>query len=831
MGVEKFFTSLKKDQPQIIVSLDNNIKFDVDYMYVDFNSILYKITTEIEEDLNKILIDIIYKNYIPEEHQSIIEKYKINNVSRENFISTYDEMKIDEYFVEMTIMDVKRILSEHINHGNIKRIFISIDGIPNMAKIVEQRKRRYMSYVLAELKNYIYEKHDEKMSDNRKLFEKYRVRFSRSKFSKTGFMDNIISRLKSELFTKDMYNSYPNLETYICSDNNEIGEGEKKIMQDIVSFSKNGKYVIYSPDSDLIILSMIIKNQVDAKNENKSEFHILRYDQYNKIYDLININGLEYNIYDYICEHIEQTIEKPVKNNIMNDIVFIFNVFGNDFIHKIDSIDIQKDFLLLLNVYGQMINKKGGYGNYNLVYSKEIGECEEVDVSFAGTKKEYRLNYNNFIEYLSILKDYEPDMIAETYLLKKYRNYNHLKKILSNSSPEFSTVHKGMVEYCEFANIIFKFVNDFTNYLNKNSSHFINNISNNAVVDKKKIGIKIKKRYDNLMENLLRNVSKTNNKIDGKSWFNHCETIKNLLKIFIKIEFGKDMETIEYDLLKRYIICSCKYDDIDNKIFSLIFPKLKLYEYDDNPKSNYHQNKISEQMVYDELRNSIEEVDHVLYELDNMIGTYKYKLNAVDDNVGKIDFKIINGLYAYSYQTKEKYSKFYYDAHFSNQFVDNLCHEYFAGVCWIFDFYFNKNNAEQNKQYVSKWFYKYNVSPLIGDLWKFLKNKKNNGNLLDKTYYSVSVNKLVAMDSFFNNSEHYLYITPQTTSNSSMFPNLKEMANKINIYCKSGVLFDAELPIDCRRSLYLSKSLLWSIDAVGYEEFIEFTRNKINIKL
>ena len=61
MGIERFFNSLRKKDilQEGSISVDLKNKIDTDYLYVDFNSIIYTIVNEIEKELNMILYYII----------------------------------------------------------------------------------------------------------------------------------------------------------------------------------------------------------------------------------------------------------------------------------------------------------------------------------------------------------------------------------------------------------------------------------------------------------------------------------------------------------------------------------------------------------------------------------------------------------------------------------------------------------------------------------------------------------------------------------------------------------------------------------------------------
>ena len=77
------------------------------------------------------------------------------------------------------------------------------------------------------------------------------------------------------------------------------GEGEKKIMDDIITNKKKGSYVIYSPDNDVVLLSALMMNILN----NMSTFYVIHYDKNavgNERVDIINVKSFVDNLYNWI---------------------------------------------------------------------------------------------------------------------------------------------------------------------------------------------------------------------------------------------------------------------------------------------------------------------------------------------------------------------------------------------------------------------------------------------------------------------------------------------------------------------------------------------------
>lgn len=831
MGIEKFFNSLVKNeiiQTDNLLITKNNIV--VDYIYIDFNSILYKIAMTIENTLNKLFYELLIGN-VTQDSLKIASKWnydtKLFNLN--HFKNYFNEKYIDLVFIDFVKEDLEFITEKLIDGDKIKYIFISMDGVPNMAKIIEQKKRRYMGYILNESKKEIYINNTHKMDELRKIYEINKIKFSRGKIlGFHEFMLKISSSLKSDNFVENLKKKHKQLKEYVFSGSNIPGEGEKKIMEDILSKNMKGNYAIYSPDADLIILSSIVLNKLN----NNSYMHILRFDQQGFRYDIIDIITLNNNIYNYINDRITSELHNVVqKNNIINDIMFIFTMFGNDFIHKIESIDARKDFEILLNTYANYIIKKKSY----------IIENNKNDNS------SWNINYENIKTYIQLLSEKEKDLLNDVYLLRQYKNYNHLKKQYYNIF-WFDTLHKTLIHYTSMANIIFKIIkkweikfnNKKYNYLNSNkNSSFKKEINHDKLanyINKQNTYIKTKltKYVNNIDDSIIR---KNNDEKEENKY------VHQFIKIFLIIELNVDLEkngindnNLYYnfiDILKKEIF---KYNG--KKIYAHLSPNLYLDEYKYTTKDKYHSKKIQETMISDKMK--ITDYDNEIYAFEFMLDKYKNKLNAVNDLIGTVHLKYVNNKYVYSYDNINKYHNNYYESYFGKKYnIDDISEKYFEGICWVFDFYFIKNDQKFNFDNVSSWFYEYRRSPMLTDISKYL-NKKTKSDLT--VIHANTINKNIKRNDFFNPLEHYLYVTPKNSinykkddslnkiieNNQNVFPDLEKIVTMIMKIDKTTNGYNPNIPIDCRRASYFSKCTLQSIKDISYTEFVNTVKELRN---
>lgn len=814
MGIEKFFNSLVQNETihkGNLLVLKN--KIEADYVYIDFNSILYKIALQIENNLNKLLYELINDmENISEDSQKIAKKwnYKVEKYNLEQFNEFFNDDYIDNNFIKFIIEDINYISGELVNGDKLKKIYISMDGTPNMAKIIEQKKRRYMGYILNESKKEIFTNNKKYLDEKRTIYEENKIKFSRGKIlGFHEFMIKVSNELKNEDVVSNLKNKYKSLEKYIFSGSNIPGEGEKKIMEDILENKLTGKYVIYSPDADVIILSSIMINKLN----NNSEIYVLRFDQQELKYDIVDIKVLNNNIFNYIDVDSQKNIKKI---DVLNDIMYIFTMFGNDFVHKIESIDAKKDFDVLLDAYKFLVSKS----NNNIIENDKI-------------------NYNILKIYINILAQLEKDLLNDVYLVRHYKNYNHLKKQFYGIF-WFKTLHRTLINYTIMSNVIFKYLRKWELEFNKKEDYsYWNEKKNRNEVNYIKLQKYIEKNISYLMNELLKcdQTSLKDYKASIKTKFNNSHYIRQFVKIFLLIELNVDLESNNItdknlyftfvDIIKKEVF---KHNGI--KIYTNVIPNIKLEEFKYTTKDKYHSKKIEENLVSDKM--TLTSYDYEVYAFEFMLDKYKSKLNAVNDLIAKVNLNYINNQYVYIYDVIEKYHDRYYKIYFGDKYnLKDISEKYFEGICWVFDFYFIKNNSLYNYNNVSPWFYEYHRSPMLIDLIAYL-NTKSNKQLLD--IHNNTVEEVISREDFFNPMEHYLYVTPKNSinvgkkyklfeevinKNKNLFPDLNEIINKIMQIDNETSNYDSDIPIDCRRVSYFSKCTLKTVKDIKYNEFMK----------
>jgi 5'-3' exonuclease len=319
MGIPFYFSYLIKNHKQIISKLES-LNF-IDNLYLDCNSIIYD--------------SLDFKNF---ENKSQFENYIIKNVIN----------KIENI---ITIINPK------------ENIYIAFDGVPPIAKLNQQKNRRYKSSI------------------QNSMFNKNTPWDTCSITPGTKFM-NKLNDVISKHFTKNK--KYSN-NTIILSLSNEPGEGEHKLYEYIRNNPHSNKNtLIYGMDADLIMLSLnhlkycnsiylyretphfisSIDNSLDPEEKYLINISELGIQIYKELIDDIsikndtpqwlkeasNILDLSYNYSNFKnfekYENYENFYDK------IEDYIFMCFLLGNDFMPHFPALNIRYNgFNVLLNLY------------------------------------------------------------------------------------------------------------------------------------------------------------------------------------------------------------------------------------------------------------------------------------------------------------------------------------------------------------------------------------------------------------------------------------------------------------------------------------------------
>jgi 5'-3' exonuclease len=318
MGIPSYFSYIVKNHINILVKLSsNNIKFN--NLYLDCNSIIY-------DSFNKI-----EKNFITE---------NISNIIISNVIQT-----ITEYI---------QLLKPNEN------VFIAFDGVAPVAKLEQQRSRRFKS---------IYQNNFAKSIVNNN--NNYDDNWSTANITPgTLFMKELDKKIK--LFFNNPLKF--NLKNIIVSGSDIYGEGEHKIFKYIRENSNNHKdknTIIYGLDADLIMLSinhLPISPNIYLFRETPEFIKSINSElEPNENY-LLDIPEFSKNIITYMNNETKEYSNEQ-KNNKIYDYIFLCFFLGNDFMPHFPALNLRTNGIdNILEAYKQTI----GGTNENLTNGKII---------------------------------------------------------------------------------------------------------------------------------------------------------------------------------------------------------------------------------------------------------------------------------------------------------------------------------------------------------------------------------------------------------------------------------------------------------------------------
>ena len=212
-------------------------------------------------------------------------------------------------------------------------------------------------------------------------------------------------------------------------------------MEQILHDKKSGSYVIFSPDSDVILLSLLMQNKL-IKLDIKTKFNLIRHDQNNNQIENISICNLRTNIIEYIYDRMNEYRKyNHNKNYIIDDIIGLLTIFGNDFIPKIESINIKIGFTIIFDIYAKHLNWCHST-QYNLLF-------EENNIT--------KINYDILMNIFNYLAEFEDKILYDKYIASEYKNYKYLSNVLETSYTTPFFIDR-LNRYCHGFNKVMRYI-------------------------------------------------------------------------------------------------------------------------------------------------------------------------------------------------------------------------------------------------------------------------------------------------------------------------------------------------------------------------------------
>lgn len=439
MGVPGFFAWLLKNKNKLGASnlILSQLDIQIDWLMLDTNCLLHPCITHVLEKYKKNLLNIDTSKNI---------RNQIEKIIWEN-IEMYIDNMIDEIKPEY--------------------IYIGIDGVAPMGKILQQRQRRY---------RYLFDKKIKLESTELRELD-FEIPITSIELTPgTDYMERINKCM--EKYVKKLGNRGIKC---VYSSYHEEGEGEHKILQYIKNnLSVEDSIVIYGLDADLLFLSLGLNTSKSNLN-----LYVMREKQVftNNPVDMDKIiNKSNESNYNFVkISELELLIINL--NTSIEDFIILCYLIGNDFLPGLLTIDIKKGGLD--KIFKAWENVKQNLGidieyesdgkikshlvlNDNSQYKISLEILKELFEELIWTEKNIwkNINRDNLMNQDNMDLEQMEQMEKMKYSKQNDKN-NLMKKFLNGTSSNTDFLDK----------IEFSCSNEYYSYyLGINSIHIDNNI-------------------------------------------------------------------------------------------------------------------------------------------------------------------------------------------------------------------------------------------------------------------------------------------------------------------------------------------------------------------
>lgn len=326
-----------------------------------------------------------------------------------------NKFDLEDKMIEGCLEYLKYII-EYTNPN--KLIYIAIDGVAPIAKIKQQRMRRFKSVKEKYLNDKIKKKHGKDIGNY----------WNNSAITPgTDFMKRITEGVKN-FCEKNNFNNAK----IIFSTANTPSEGEHKLLQYIRNNDNDYKYVIYGLDADLIFLALSTNRNNMFLLREAQELQRGKSSSKEKL-NFVSIDNLKKGIMQEINDLLyDELIERNLdEESIIRDFVFVCYFLGNDFLPHIPSIDIKCYDKKCVNGLDLLLQ----------AYAHTYDNIEDYLILIDENKK---ISYNQtflqmFLEYLSSFE--------EEFFFNMHNSYKRRYKC-SSDDPYVKELHR--IEHLQF---------------------------------------------------------------------------------------------------------------------------------------------------------------------------------------------------------------------------------------------------------------------------------------------------------------------------------------------------------------------------------------------
>jgi 5'-3' exonuclease len=289
MGIPSYYKKLIDTVPGLVVNDRTNDKAnDIQWLFMDYNCLIYHCL-----------------------HREDTPAYTADNESWES--------QFLECVVKYTLKVIKKVSPK-------SGVFIAIDGVVPMAKMRQQRLRRFKSIWLTQHPEFSENKGD---TNNGPVWDRNSITPG------TVFMSKLRKRLETMIKQEGK-------KTWILSSSDEPGEGEHKIIAEWRSHKYTGNFAVYGLDADLIVLTILGRELCGFDNEVwlfREEVNAgkISYDSGGEeLFEWFSINALG----DWLSAEF---MDISRRRTFIINYCFAMSVLGNDFLPGSLGLKIRED--------------------------------------------------------------------------------------------------------------------------------------------------------------------------------------------------------------------------------------------------------------------------------------------------------------------------------------------------------------------------------------------------------------------------------------------------------------------------------------------------------
>ena len=314
MGVPRLFKIILDKFPESHAKVEGQ---PIDYLFIDFNSIIYEAYEKIKA-------------------QALVDKKDLSKSSKATI-----ERKIISKVLEIT----EEMITKYVNP--LKMVYIALDGPPPRGKMTQQRDRRYKRLYENFIQDRVYQKYD---------LEPIPEPWSTSYITPgTTFMLLMSQALNQAI----LRGRFPRNIEYVLSDASVPGEGEHKFLKFIDQLPPSS-ICIYSNDGDVIMLiNRFTQHKSYILTKPKDTSRIVQKNYQNEKYMYLVVDGLTPGL---VKNFSKLDFDKIDVHALKRDYIFFTMLGGNDFVQHLYFLRMKEEhsFKVLKGVY-QLLQPKYGY--------------------------------------------------------------------------------------------------------------------------------------------------------------------------------------------------------------------------------------------------------------------------------------------------------------------------------------------------------------------------------------------------------------------------------------------------------------------------------------